>query len=260
MIPVNLYNTVSDPTYINLPKFLPIQMLLHHDPITGAITNKFSGTDNPDLFKKNLVKQPADWHYRFKEIEYKVNSSGYRCPEWTEIDWKESIVIFGCSNVAGIGLAEDETVGYNLSQLLDRPVINLGAPGSSVDFSFYNANILAEHYPIPYAVVNLWTTFDRCCYFEKEMIRFVGPWDTTPYYREFVRNEQNPIMHAKMLAIASKNLWNDRTRYYAASFFDRSAYYTQTDWIEIDNRARDLLHPGRNNTKEMAKLIAQHIS
>ena len=31
-------------------------------------------------------------------------------------------------------------------------------------------------------------------------------------------------------------------------------------WIEIDNQARDLIHPGRKNAKDMARLIAKNVN
>ena len=257
----NLVNLIPEPVYFNPPNFLPVVLLNH--PVNGEtdkFDHRFSGTDSPETFEKNLKTQPHDWHYRTKEIEYKINSNGYRSLEWKDIDWKEAVVIFGCSNVLGIGLAEDETISHQLSLLMDRPVVNLGGPGVSFDFSFYNSIILSEYYPTPYAVIDLWTGTDRCTYFDKTEIKNCGIWEEHPYFTEYIKNDTHSMLRAKFISMANKNLWKSRCRYYSASFFDRSAYYTDSDWLQIDNQARDLIHPGRKNAKDMARLIARNIS
>jgi hypothetical protein len=265
MIPTNLHNLISTPWYFNMPKFLPVQMLMFPDNSEESTydkrSKKFSGTDSPDLFEKNLKIQPPSWHYRTKEIIYNANSNGYRAPEWKDVDWGESVVVFGCSNVTGIGLAEDETVTHYLSQVLNRPVINLGAPGTSMEFSLYNSAILSENYPMPYAVIQIWTGIDRCTYFDKHEPVSCGIWDTDHhYFKAYAKNDTHSLVQAKFIEMTSRNMWKGKTQYYSASYFDRVAYYTNSDWIEIDNRARDLVHPGRDNSKEMALLIADNLS
>ena len=250
---------VDIPGYIDFPNFLPTRILCHKDQ-KGNITDRFADFDSPELYQMNLKKTPPDWHYRNKEVTYIMNSNGYRAPEWKDMDWQESVVIFGCSNVAGIGLAEDETIHHYLSTILNRPVIAIGAPGASINFCFYNSVILSECYPEPYAVIQLWSTLDRCTSFSGEEIINGGPWDDdNKFFREYNETDYNPPIHAKLTSIASKNLWKDRCRYYSASYFDRTAYYTDCEHVEIDNEARDLLHPGRKNSITMAKLIAENI-
>jgi len=67
---------------------------------------------------------------------YKVNSHGYRCPEWTPLpDGKKNVVVLGCSHTFGQGNADDEHWVYFLSQHnTDRlRYWNLGQPGASAD-------------------------------------------------------------------------------------------------------------------------------
>jgi hypothetical protein len=247
------------PKYANSKSFFPINALTHVDKKTKKVNNNFANFDSPDRFLQSLKTQPDDWHYRTKEIEYIVNSSGYRTAEWNDIDWKESIVLFGCSNVMGIGLHEDETISSYLSQELSRPVINLGAPATGMDFSFYNSVILSENFPTPYAVVQIWTTVDRCTYFDKKNLVSCGPWEETRFFKEYVRNDYHSIINAKFISLASNSMWKDRCKYFSATFYDRTAHYTECDYVEIDNQARDLLHPGRENALTMAKLISKNI-
>jgi hypothetical protein len=252
--PLNLIGVVDFPGYFNPPNFFPFNMMTHK-------TNKFADYDSPDRFLESKKRMPKDWHYLNKEIIYNANSNGYRAPEWNTVNWKDSVVIFGCSNATGIGLAEDETVTGQLSQLINRPVINMGVPASSIEFSFYNSVILSEYYPTPYAVIQLWTTLDRCTNFNKNSADRCGIW--TPentYYNEFAKDDYQALMQAKFISIASRNLWKDKCKYYDATFFDRTSYYLECDYIEIDNQARDLTHPGKNNARDMANLISSNIS
>ena len=67
---------------------------------------------------------------------YKVNSQGYRCPEWTPMpDGKKNVVVLGCSHTFGQGNADDEHWVHFLSQHNTNRLRywNLGQPGASAD-------------------------------------------------------------------------------------------------------------------------------
>ena len=67
---------------------------------------------------------------------YKLNSKGYRCPEWTPMpDGKKNVVVLGCSHTFGQGLAEDEHWVHYLSKFKTDILRywNLGSPGASGD-------------------------------------------------------------------------------------------------------------------------------
>jgi hypothetical protein len=251
---LNLIGTIETlPDYYDPPNFIPFNSLTHE-------TNEFADFDSPDRFNESLKKMNNQWHYKTKNIIYNVNTNGYRALEWDQIDWAESVVLIGCSNVMGVGVAEDETISYQLSQLSGRPVVNLGVPGSAIDHAFYNTTILAEHYPMPYAVVNIWTTLDRCTYFNPTHLTKCGPWTADhPFYREFAKDDYHAIVTAKLMASACRLIWKN-TRYCEASYFDRTAHYLNCPYVHVDNQARDLVHPGRNSNFEMATLISNNIS
>ena len=68
--------------------------------------------------------------------DYKVNSHGYRCPEWTPMpDGKKNVVVLGCSHTFGQGNADDEHWVHFLSQHNTERLRywNLGQPGASAD-------------------------------------------------------------------------------------------------------------------------------
>ncbi len=256
-----LHRGLEIPAYVSNYKFLKASLLTYEEIVDNTVThtNKFSSYDSLKLLEENLKTQPADWHYRTKQITYKCNSNGYRSDEWNSINWKKAVVIFGCSCTVGVGLAEDETITHQLSNILNRPVVNIGVSASSMQFSFINSVLLSKNFPTPYAVVQLWTNVDRFTLFKEQQIEHLGPWDTAEIYKEFVNYPYHALTEATYISTASKELWKNRCRYYSASFFNQTAYYTESDWIEIDNKARDLVHPGRNSARNMAELIAKNI-
>ena len=68
--------------------------------------------------------------------DYKTNSHGYRCPEWTPMpNGKKNVVVLGCSHTFGQGNAEDEHWVHHLSQHNTKRLRywNLGQPGASAD-------------------------------------------------------------------------------------------------------------------------------
>jgi len=67
---------------------------------------------------------------------YRLNSHGYRCPEWHPMpDGKKNVAVLGCSHTYGQGLAEDEHWVHFLSQHNTTRLRywNLAQPGSSGD-------------------------------------------------------------------------------------------------------------------------------
>ena len=68
--------------------------------------------------------------------DYKLNSHGYRCPEWDPMpEGKKNVVVLGCSHTFGQGNADDEHWVHFLSQHnTDRlRYWNLAQPGASAD-------------------------------------------------------------------------------------------------------------------------------
>lgn len=255
------------PSYIENGKFLPnfpytFFKLDPDNPHVRLPDKEWSGADSPEAYKRNLQTQPANWRYRTKKIYYESNSNGYRAPEWDTIDWANAVVIFGCSMVAGTGLAEDETLTVQLSEILHRPVVNLGVGGSSINFAFHNNLVLDKHFPTPWAVVNMWTTHDRMTVYKHNETDNIGPWDNENKTLFGLRNldPNNAIIQARMLMDASKRIWEPKTRYYTASFFEETAYYLESDFFTHLRGARDLIHPGPRDVFLAARAIAEKLS
>jgi len=218
----------------------------------------FSGEDSPNLFKSNLEKHPQDWHYRHKEVTYKCNSRFYRCDELASVDWANSVVIFGCSQVQGQGLAEDETISEQLAQLLGRPVVNLGVGGSGMMFNLHNSIMFMKNFPTPWAVVQHWPNLDRIHVFD-DYIRNLGPWDTTehPLFMAWNQKDSNSQMHALFVNEASKQIWQDRTRYVSITQSHYTANGINCDFVQRLDFARDDGHPGPKTAISVAQRLAE---
>jgi hypothetical protein len=249
----------------NLPYYLSDKLLPHKfNTGGGAVVDnvyQFTATDNVENYQKNLRDMPVDWWYRTKPVFYKINSKGYRAPEWENIKWEKTIVLFGCSMTLGTGLAEDETIAWYLNQILNKQVINLGVGGSSIQYTAYNNMLLHKNFPKPWAVVNLWTDINRVVQFTENTISHEGVWSMTKdsMMDRWTENPINPIIHARMLTDTTKELWKDKVKYWEGSFFKHTSRCLNITEIEHTNTARDNLHLGWNDALNTAKIIANNL-
>ena len=229
-------------------------------PSNEGVTQYFARTDDEETFESSLKTQPEDWKYRTKEVVYDLNSLNYRTKEFDHINWSESVVVLGCSNVFGVGLSSDETIDYELSRLLNRPVINMGACGTSMMFSWYNSLILERNYPTPAAVVQIWSSTYRCVHFTPDKIFNYGSWNLEePFNREWNRESCHPESTSLILQMSSQQMWKNKTKYYEASFFGHTADLLGCELLRPEDKSRDLLHPGHQTSKTVANIIAENL-
>ena len=219
-------------------------------------------------YEKNKKKLNNTWRYFDKKVSYNLNSNFYRAPEWDTVNWKESIVVFGCSHVFGEGLAQDETVCYQLQNLLDRPVINLGQSGTSTMFSWHNSIKFFETFGVPYAVIQLWTDYGRLLYYTESEIKRVGFWsggcwdnydnEMKTLYSIWNKNDIHARTFFEFEAKASYEFWRSKTNYYQASYFKETANVANCDYFEQLDDARDLIHSGFLTHKQAAEIIYEN--
>jgi hypothetical protein len=212
--------------------------------------------DTHDRFKRNLKTQPKDWIYRSKRIWYSINEQGFREKTFNNIDWGASIVIFGCSNAMGCGLALDDTISSQLNRMLKIPTINLGISGSAVDLAFFNSIILYNNYPRPKAIVHLWTSPGRYSEFpamQEDSPPIVGYSPHRPNYNAAIDWSKR----SEYYMAADRLIWKDIVPRFEGSFFDIDD--KQIKPFEIIDRARDLQHPGILSAKKAATIIAKDL-
>jgi hypothetical protein len=244
-----IFNTI--PSLIKKNQFLSVDCNVSAD---------FSGQDTEDLFKNNLKTQPDNWEYRNKPVRYTINSRGYRTEEFKKINWANSIVMFGCSNVFGVGVDDEDTIGRQLEKITGIPVVNLGVGGSSITYSLHNSIILKEGFPTPKAVVQIWTDYSRTVYYNRNKVQSYGSWnlEKNNYMDVWAKSEYHGATHALMASITSKHLWSN-TSYYEASFWYENSKLLNCDFLKSIDTARDLVHPGIRTTHLVARKIADNL-
>ena len=229
---------------------------------TLRFDSSFAGSDSPVQFRQRLANMPADWHYRTKEISYISNRHGYRTVEFDAVDWENSIVLFGCSHVFGVGLAEDETLGHHLHEKLGHPVINMGCGGASTLYSLYNQMTLHQAVK-PRAVVNLWTSSDRLTVIAGKLPLNINAFSQATYKTELFRlwnlHAGNSVMFSLLLQHTARLMWND-IPHVEATFFESTASELACELIEYQDYARDLTHPGPNTIREAANIISSKLA
>jgi len=261
-----IINNTFLPNYGTIINYFEENNLVYNyeDKIDGGFTLDFSGSDTKELFEQNLKTEPDNWYYRTHEVKYTLNSLGYITKEFDDIDWKESIVVFGCSYVFADGVPDEHTIPYFLEKLSGRPVINMGMGGSSIQTVLHNSIILNDSkYPTPKAIVNIWTNLNRYQLYRNNSTDHMGEWDRLN--QEFGKKENLlsfNLMNIKMI----RNLWKNKTIYYEATLFGGDKLINRLDkeiyceFFEYDGGlARDLGHNGPVKNLEIARGIYKKI-
>jgi hypothetical protein len=246
---LNIFDTVQ--RRIRKNKFLPVDTNLG---------KHWSGTDDKELYQKNLLIQPNDWYYRNHTVTYTLNSDGYRTHEFKDIDWANSVVIFGCSHIFGIGLDDKDTISSRLEEILNMPVINMGATGASMLFNLHNSMILRDGYPIPKAVVVFWPNYNRIVEYHKYTTQFHGVWNMEPNSlpNAWFKNDSHAIANAMFMSKAVKLLWQEKCPYYETTWDDNTQSVLKCDLLKSipNDYARDMLHSGIASAISNAQTIA----
>lgn len=235
------------------------QFLVNNTPIHSS---SFAGLDDPISYETNLIKMPNDWHYRTKPVTYKLNKLGYRTNEFEDIDWSNAIVLFGCSHVFGIGLAEDETLSYHLEKHFQCPVINMGVGGSSILYSMYNQAALYD-LATPRAVVNMWTSTNRLTVLTDDQIinlyalnRESELADNTFMFWNMCST--NPVMFSRLMQKFANVMWRD-IPHIEATFFSNTGEELNCEAFQYADFARDLIHPGPKTVKIASEKLAKKL-
>lgn len=251
-----------------LDNFLPFKINNHLKKNNFIPVDSFdrvgnwSGTDTQELYRKNLKTQPQDWYYRTNSVTYTNNSKGYRTAEFDKINWAESIVIFGCSNVYGVGVDDSHTLSQQLENILQIPVINLGQGGTSINFNLHNSVMLADGYPTPKAVIMGWPGYDRCVSYNRTGVTNYGSWnfEKNNYIDLWTKNKYNPQSNAIIAQKIFQLIWKNRTMIYEYSFDVHTTELlgcgSTFEEIKKIDFARDLIHSGPAAIRKTAEIIS----
>ena len=244
-------------------------------------------TDTRQLYQANLIKYPEKMlKFRDRTLNYTLNSGAFRAPEFSDIDWAESVVLFGCSVVFGDGLDDSECLSSQLSELLARPVINMGVSGSSARLMAMNNLVLYHSWPTPWRVINIWPTADRITEITDQGANCYGVWtqnmghsrDRTVFQRlKGQLTDYDVLAQARRWAeiwatlnhgayhmdtelffnsLTVRSLWADRALDLTwAHGTDQVIGCGLLDW-DFENTARDCLHPSADTVRQWAEQIA----
>ena len=234
----------------------------------------FVHPDDYHLYQRHLKTQPHYWYYRHNSIKYTVNSQGYRTKEFDQIDWKNSIVMFGCSHVYGIGNDDKQTIPYYLEKLCGIPVINMGINGSSIQAALHNSLVLNNKYGPPKLIIYSWTSIIRYMIYKKDHAIYNTLSSTVDYEglsliellkgkqlkREF--HDLYNVLALNMLYVdLIRGMWKNKCPIYEFSLFENSADYFECDLFnDIQDKARDLHHYGPTTNKLIAEFIYNKIT
>lgn len=141
-------------------------------------------------------------------VWYTLNSQGYRCPEWTDINWGQSHLLFGCSVVQGIGLESADTLDQELSKLLSEPVINLGIGGGSLPFILANTYKLIDAGIHPKSVILVYPEPSRVALFLKDKVQHIGTWDHKSWYETWLK-DHNAEYYGYLAGRSIESAWSN---------------------------------------------------
>ena len=225
-------------------------------------SDRWIGSDTEELFNINLSTQPEGWPWRKQPVTYTINSQRYRAPEWDQIDWGNSIVVFGCSQVFGIGVDDHQTACHQLSCLLGINVVNLGMPGGSCMGQWINTEKLLNYKVKPLAVIYNWPMANRIIELVDDTKNHsAGPWmlDHKPerFSKDWVTHPTQGFEYAKYAYMSVKRSWQCQQLHYSWDK-DLSAYLNLPRLLKVD-QARDCMHDGPLTLKNWAAAWAAEL-
>lgn len=281
MINLNIIDSIKNNDFIPFPNTFVHNYgereVINRTSVVGSWD--FYGIDTYEAYKNNLKTQPEDWYYRHNSIKYTLNSYGYRTKEFQDIDWKNSIVMFGCSHIFGTGNDDKHTIPYFLEELTGIPVINLGVGASSIQFCLHNSLMLYKKYGAPKAVIYSWTGISRHLLYQREHVLMNTKFEDIREHPEEVIaaiesatgssfkvvNAQKVLDHLIPFNIVNveliKNIWKDKCELYEFSTFPTTSQILECELYRPIPKeyARDLAHFGRHSNKLFAEKISNNL-
>ena len=220
-------------------------------------------------YEQNREEFGPDWYYYNKKISFEYNSNGFRAPEFDTVDWANSVVVIGDSFTAGDGNAIEDIATSLLEDMLNMPVINLGASGTGIDIACWNSLLLHETYPQPKALVHIWSNIHRYGEFTTKTSFGNGagtythhlPGSPRPIFGRstYCARGHNWMERNKMYVLADRALWRNKLPRYEASVFKQTARQLSVDFLETIDKGRDLDHWGWESNIIAAKRIASEL-
>lgn len=222
-------------------------------------------TDSSEQYQEHLKTMPKNWYYRHNTVHYNINSRRYRTKEFEDIDWANSIVILGCSQVYGVGVDESHTIGHFLQEMTGKFVVNLGIPGGSNNLILNNSMILSAGYPTPLAVIHMYTEVKRFAYYCDNSVHNHGSWtlkERDPFMVSWSEDESNADVHTLMASKTINQVWKHKTKLIEATNYESTHKLLDCMMPRtpvFKEYARDRMHYGFKTNKMIAKQLANKL-
>ena len=224
-------------------------LLLSEHLDSYPLVDSYHPMDTLELYLANSAGNSAfEQQWPRGSVTYTTNRDHYRCPEWEQIQWADSILVLGCSCTFGVGIDDADTVASQLARRLSRPVINLGVAAASWLVIWTNTVRLIQAGIKPPHVVYIWPETSRYArLLPGGLVRHYGPWNIDLKGNQLGREYALAGDHAALVAqdqLASvRALWTCPQLHYSWSRAI-SPDWTVTPLADFVDHARDLVHPG----------------
>jgi hypothetical protein len=215
-------------------------------------------------FKENFLPPQAFNPYpRHDPINYGTNSYGYRCPEFNTIDWGNSYVMLGSSDIFGSGVEDDETISQRLQELLGIPVINLGFSAASNQHILLVMSMLARlHRPKKWIVC--WSDNARWLHWDSKTTDPIKVQAHRGPHKEFCGDPYPQLLeslswYSSQSRIAAQAISNNNMIEFGFSHTPILKEWG-VKFFEMVDISRDQGHPGPQTNKIIAQWIYDEIN
>lgn len=138
--------------------------------------------------------------YETEHYEFKINSSGFRSDEFTDIHHRKHILFVGCSNTYGMGMKLENVWAHRLYSKLKQEeslsgYYNLGHIGAKISESISNIFLYCKRYAKPDVIFFLMPTIGR----EMSPNQTIGKQTDEEIFMNFVYRKQQVIDMYMML-------------------------------------------------------------
>lgn len=261
----------------------------------SGTTRNWVITDTEELYKQNIKdpryrEQLIEYGWDDTSVTYQFNSHGFRCEEFNLDTERDSIVFLGCSLTAGVGIPLEDTWAYKVAKTLGLRCYNLGIGGTSADGCFR----LAQHWiPIlkPKYVCMLSPAMGRMELIDGDNIFGFLPLHLVPndemrrnlqrvteivlddtekkqfsfsqinsFYTLWATNNINIEMNLKKNQYAIRHICEkNNVKIFDLTTEDVGPIFNPVGFSKkaIKEKARDLMHPGRQWNAELAEKFLQ---
>jgi len=227
-------------------------------PNLKSQTVNWISDDAEHMFAKNLALRKDELTatgLSETEIQYSINSNGFRSPEFLEDNW---LAVAGCSFTFGVGIPLESTWSYIVANQLGFKCANFGKPGASPDTCFrmcyywlYKLKPTALIYLEPplgrFELLNSSVKVDKNCGIYYANIRSVSE-KKYNLYVEWSRNFLNFDLNYRKNKLAIQAICDE----IGIPMFSYSMHNKD---LEIDKLSRDLLHSGTEANRKFAERI-----